>query len=51
MITLTLFADWMSGAYHRFQFWDSFFLRSTATLFGALLELLFSPEEERRKAV
>ena len=51
MITLTLFADWMAGTYQRFQFWDSFFLRSTATLFGALLELLLSPEDERSRAV
>ena len=42
MITLTLFSDWMAGPYHRFNFWESFFSRTTATLLGALLELLLS---------
>ena len=51
MVTLTLFADWMAGAYHRFQFWDSFFSRSTATLLGALLEMFLTPEDEGRKAI
>ena len=39
MLTLTLLSDWLTGPYHRFHFWDSFFSRSAATLLGALLEL------------
>ena len=39
MITQTLLSDWMTGACCRFNLWDSFFSRSTATLLGALLEL------------
>ena len=42
MMTVTLFTDLMSGTYQRFDFWESFFSRSVATLIGALIELCFS---------
>lgn len=51
MVTLTLFADWRTGVCHRFQFWDSFFSLSTATLLGALPEMFPAPEDEGEKAV
>ena len=52
MITLTLFADFLAGPYHKFHFWDSFFSRSFATLLGALPELFLNlvPENEKGKA-
>lgn len=40
MVTLTVFSDWMTGPYHRFQFWDNFFSRSLSSLLGAVIELL-----------
>jgi hypothetical protein len=51
MITLTLFADFQAGPYHKFHFWDSFFSRSLATLLGALPELFLNivPEGEKGK--
>ena len=53
MITLTLFADWMSGTYGRFYFWDNFLSRTVSTLLGAFLELFLRrhPELEKEKAV
>ena len=43
MIAMTLFSDWMSGTYTRFDFLESFFSRSVSTLLGALLEILLHP--------
>ncbi|MBO5667953.1 MAG: hypothetical protein J6S43_02390 [Lentisphaeria bacterium] len=40
MITLTVFSDWQTGAGHRFNFWENFFPRTTATWIGAMIELL-----------
>ena len=44
MLTLTLLSDLLTGPYHRFHFWDSFFSRSAATLLGALLELFMQSD-------
>jgi len=49
MISLTCFSDWMAGTYHRFNFWESFFSRSIATLLGGLLELLLSQQQKIEK--
>lgn len=46
MISMTLFSDLAAGVYHRFNFWESFFSRSAATLLGALLELPKEPTGE-----
>ena len=45
MIAMTLFADWAAGPYQRFNFWESFFSRSAATVYGALLELFLWPHQ------
>ena len=39
MVTLTFFSNWISGAYHRFNFWETFFSLTVAAVLGALLEL------------
>ena len=40
MITLTFFADWLTGDGNRFNFWNNFFARTAATWIGAVIELL-----------
>jgi hypothetical protein len=53
MITMTLFADFQAGPWHKFHFWGSFFSRSLATLLGALPELFLNlvPDEGKGKEI
>ena len=39
MISLTFFADWLAGTCHKFNLWENFFSRTTATWIGAAIEL------------
>lgn len=45
MITLTAVSDWLTGTNSRFNFWESFFSRTAATLLGALIELFLHPHQ------
>ena len=42
MITLTIFSDWMTGPYHRFNFSDILVSRTIASFIGAIIIMIFN---------
>ncbi len=49
MVTMTFFADLMSGPYQEFHLWNSFFSRSLSTFAGAICVLLFVGSQRNKK--
>lgn len=50
MVSLTVFADWTTGPYHRFHFWNALVSRSAAALLGAVIYLFFPNTASRSNA-